>query len=215
MGFFDSIGGVVNDILGGTTSARKANKYALHQQAVQNTYNKETMQNLHQWEVEDLKKAGLNPALGYGGNTSGIATGTASGPQAATGDPISMIATAVGIGNQLKENELTSAKTAETDASRDKAIAETAGIIESNKWITPQKKEEWINTIADTALKNAQTASAKKSAELAEETKKLTREETKYTRERARGYSESETRSVGHSFWGLGGNTARTISRTQ
>lgn len=181
MGFFSSIGGTVNDILGGTSSAKKAQQYALQQQAFQNAYNKETMQNLHQWEVEDLKKAGLNPALGYGGNTGGIATGTAGGPQAATGDPISMISTAVGIGNQLAEMGLTSANKAKSDAEKDFVEAQTAEQVAKNPFVKTAKKAEIANIQADTQLK---------------------KEEKKFTKERARGYSESTSETKG---WGASG----------
>lgn len=187
MGFFDSIGGIVNDVLGGTTSARKAQKFALQQQQTQNMFNKETMQNLHQWEVEDLKKAGLNPALGYGGNTSGIATGTASGPQAATGNPIEMIATAVGIGNQLREMELTSANKTKAQAETNLMDAQTAKQIAENPYVAKKTKAEIANINAN----------------------------TKYTNERARGYTTSETRSTGSGFWGLSHNSARNISKTE
>lgn len=207
MGLFSSIGSIVNDVLGGTSSAKKAQQYALQQQQAQNIYNKETMQNLHQWEVEDLKKAGLNPALGYGGNTSGIATGTASGPQAGTGDPVAMIANAIGIGNTLKEMELKSASTTAKAAEAEKAAAETAGILTNNKYIANQKKNEIANIMADTAVKTAESANKN-------EERNLIKEETKYTKERSRGYTESETRSTGSGYWGLSHNSARSISRT-
>lgn len=203
MGLFSSIGGVVNDILGGTTSARKAQQYALQQQSIQNAYNKQTMQNLHQWEVEDLKKAGLNPALGYGGNTSGIATGTASGPQAATGNPIEMIATAVGIGNQLREMELTSANKTKADSESKLMDAQTAKQIAENPYVSEQKKAEIANIKAN----------------------------TQFTNERARGYSESESSSES-SGWGgsssiklgkkiigpeasINRNTAKSVSKSR
>lgn len=207
MGFLSGIGSIVNNILGGTSSAKQAQTYAMQQQAASNAFNKETMQNLHQWEIEDLKKAGLNPALSYGGNTSGISTGTASGPQASTGDPIAMIANAIGIGNTLKEMELTSASTTAKNKEAEKTEAETAGILSANKYVDDEKKNQIANTMADTALKTAE-----KNNEL--ERKNLIQEETKYTKERSRGYSESETRSTGNSFWGLSHNSARTVSKT-
>lgn len=177
MGLFSTVGGFVNDILGGTTSAAKAQKYALQQQSLQNTFNKETMQNLHQWEVEDLKKAGLNPALSYGGNTSGIATGTASGPQAATGNPIDMIATAVGIGNQLREMQLTSANKTRAEAESKLMDAQTANTIAENPFIAEKRKSEIANLNAT----------------------------AKYTNERARGFSESESTSETNGWGGSAG----------
>lgn len=203
MGLFNSIGGIVNDILGGTTSAKQAQNYAMQQQAAQNVFNKETMQNLHQWEVEDLKKAGLNPALGYGGNTTGIATGTASGPQAATGNPIEMISTAVGIGNQLKEMELTSASKTKTEAETDLLDAQTAKQIAENPYIDTKTKAEISNMEAN----------------------------TKYTNERARGFTESESTSESSGWGGSTGikigkkeigpqgsinrNTAKSVSKSR
>lgn len=193
MGFSltEGIGGIVNDLLGGTSSAKKAQSYALEQQAMQNLYNKETMQNLHQWEVEDLKKAGLNPALAYGGNTSGIATGTASGPQAATSDPVTMIANAIGIGNKLKEMDLTSAQKNKTDSEKDLIDAQTTAQIAENPYIGDAKKAEIANVQADTQLK---------------------KEEKKFTKERARGFSESESTSESS---GWGGSTGLKIGKKQ
>lgn len=70
MGFFSSIGSLFNDISGATSAAQLNNKYQ-----------KEFAQNAHQWEVEDLKKAGLNPILSAGG--SGATAGGSGGAQMA------------------------------------------------------------------------------------------------------------------------------------
>lgn len=194
MGVLDKIGSAVNKLLGGNTSAKQAQEYALQQQATQNAYNVETMKNLHQWEVADLKAAGLNPALGYGGNTGGMATGTASGPQAATGDPIGMLAGAVGIGSELIQMGLTSAQKGKTDAESKYTDAMTAGQLAENKYISSKRKAELANLTADTLLKGA---------------------EKKFTNERARGFSTSESRSTSSNYWGLGHTSARTLSKTE
>lgn len=194
MGILDKVGSAVNKILGGSSSAKQAQAYALQQQAMENTYNVNTMKNLHQWEVEDLKAAGLNPALGYGGNTSGLATGTASGPQAATGDPIGMLAGAVGIGSELIQMGLTSAQKSKAEAEEKYTDAKTAAQLSENKFISDKRKAELTNMTADTLLKNA---------------------EKKFTNERARGFTKSESRSTSSSYWGLGHTSARTLSKTE
>ena len=194
MGVLDKIGSAVNKILGGTSSAKQAQAYALQQQALENAYNVDTMKNLHQWEVADLKAAGLNPALGYGGNTTGLGTGTASGPQGATGDPIGMLAGAVGIGSELIQMGLTSAQKGKTEAESKLTDAQTAAQLSENPFIGKTRKAELANIAADTALKNA---------------------EKKYTDERARGYTKSESRSTSSSYWGLGHTSARTLSKTE
>lgn len=191
MGLLSKVGKAVNDLLGGTSSAKQAQQYALQQQEASNIFNKETMQNMHKWEVEDLKNAGLNPALGYGGNTSGISTGTASGPQAATGDPIGMIATAVGIGNQLREMELTSANKNKAEAEKELTEAQTTAQLTENPFIGTAKKAEIANIQADTQLK---------------------KEEKKFTKERARGFSESESTSESS---GWGGSTSIKIGKKE
>ena len=65
--------GVVGDFLG-TSSANSFQQSMFNQQTA---FNREVMQNRHQWEVKDLKKAGLNPLL-----SATSPTGTLSAPGA-------------------------------------------------------------------------------------------------------------------------------------
>lgn len=69
--------GAVGGILGESISASSANSLQRETLEKQMAFNRESMQNRHQWEVEDLKKAGLNPLLSV---TS--PTGTLSAPGA-------------------------------------------------------------------------------------------------------------------------------------
>lgn len=82
MGF--SLGGFVNSITGASNSASQANKYAVGNAALNHKYQKEFAQNAHQWEVEDLKKAGLNPALSAGGGGASASGGGSFGGQTGT-----------------------------------------------------------------------------------------------------------------------------------
>lgn len=75
MSFLGSAAGSIIGGIGeyfGTSSANSLQQSLFNQQI---GFNKEVMQNRHQWEVEDLKKAGLNPLLSA---TTG--TGTLSAP---------------------------------------------------------------------------------------------------------------------------------------
>ena len=82
MGFFSgigkvlgaaaSIGGAVTgqpwlstagSVLGGLASTQDQQDFATNSAATANAYTKEQLQNRHQWEVADLRKAGLNPIL--------------------------------------------------------------------------------------------------------------------------------------------------------
>ncbi len=193
MGFFSSIGSVVNDVLGGTTSARRANQYALQQMRAQNALNKETMQNAHQWEVQDLQKAGLNPILAANGNTSALGASTPSGPQAATGSPFDMAARVFDMMN-------TAENTAKTKAEKELAEAQAAAQIAQNPYISEKAKKEIANLDATKKLTEAETNSAKATA--------------KYTNERARGYTTSETRSTSSDFKVVGSGMGKTVSRT-
>ena len=63
MGFFSGLGsaliGGAASLLGGSSQ----NKASAKEAGASRLFTKEQMQNKHQWEVEDLKKAGLNPVL--------------------------------------------------------------------------------------------------------------------------------------------------------
>lgn len=100
MGF--SLGGFVNSITGASNSASQANKYAVGNAALNHKYQKEFAQNAHQWEVEDLKKAGLNPALSAGGGGASASGGGSFGGQTGTpgGNPLDIVGNIVGMANQ-------------------------------------------------------------------------------------------------------------------
>lgn len=75
MGFLSSALGVVGSLVG----ASMQNSAQAQFQAQNYAYQKESLQNRHQWEVEDLKKAGLNPILSATNSSGGmINTGTPS-----------------------------------------------------------------------------------------------------------------------------------------
>ena len=66
--------GAVIGAVAGLASAHSTNKAnsAINAQSI--SFEREKAQNAHQWEVEDLRKAGLNPILSAGG--SGASTGS-------------------------------------------------------------------------------------------------------------------------------------------
>lgn len=75
------IGALVGGVAAGAASylgARKSAKAADRAVKRQIEWERERSQNAHQWEVEDLKKAGLNPILSAGGE--GAVTGGISAP---------------------------------------------------------------------------------------------------------------------------------------
>ena len=77
MSWLSSVAGSVLGGVGeyiGASSANRLQQDLFNQQV---SFNREVMQNRHQWEVEDLKKAGLNPLLSA---TTGTGTLSASAP---------------------------------------------------------------------------------------------------------------------------------------
>lgn len=75
------LGDVIGSVIGAGTSiwsANQANSAAFQMQANSLAAQKEAMQNKHQWEVADLKKAGLNPILSANSGAGGISGATAN-----------------------------------------------------------------------------------------------------------------------------------------
>lgn len=106
MGLFDGIfstitGGLLGGIFGQSEAdQQQANSKELME--LQFQQNKEIMQHKHQWEVDDLRNAGLNPILTQGGSTGTLGTSPAVGARpslAASAAQLSNIA------SQTKLNE--------------------------------------------------------------------------------------------------------------
>lgn len=186
------LGGTLNDITGVTSSAKQAQRYAVANAKLNNAFQKEFAQNAHQWEMADLKAAGLNPALTATGGSGASASGGGSfggTPGISSGNPFEIASMLVGMKNQTNATD--------AQASVNKATA--------LKIITmlPLEKEEKEKIIENLVL-----------------TGENIQAQTKYTNERARGFSESETNSNsistqgGTSVLGIGGSASTSRSRT-
>lgn len=115
MGFFDlGLSDVVNAGVGlySARSARKGQESANATNSAlfekQLAFQRETLQNRHQWEVEDLKKAGLNPILSAGGNPPAPAAPAAPTMQNTKAQSAAITA---GIAKLMSEVKLNEAKT--------------------------------------------------------------------------------------------------------
>lgn len=88
MGLFGSIVGATVGGLFGLAQQSSSNSAAASMQNTSIEANRETMQNKHQWEVADLKKAGLNPmisAMNSSGTLSASSGSAGAAPSAAAG----------------------------------------------------------------------------------------------------------------------------------
>lgn len=143
MGFLNSIANTIGDLtysaLGGKASAKQ-----------QYENQKEYMQNAHQWEIQDLEKAKLNPLLSALGNG---ATGTASGGTMSGGlgitDALKNVAeSGKGIYEALigKENE-----TKLTNAQVDNLGTESAKNIAEAEAVPQYLKNDTQRTVANSA----------------------------------------------------------------
>lgn len=125
-----SMGGLLNDITGATSSAALQQKYALQNAAINHAYQKEFAQNAHQWEAQDLQKAGYNPALtatgGSGASASGGGSFGGGGGQSAM-NPFDILNSIVGMANQTSATKSQN-KLAEANAI--KAITESKNLPE-------------------------------------------------------------------------------------
>lgn len=206
MGNFSGLGGMLNDVTGATSSAALQQKYALQNAAVNHAYQKEFAQNAHQWEMQDLQKAGLNPALtatgGSGASASGGGSFGGSGGQSA-GNPFDILNMIVGMQNQ----------TSATKSQNNLNAANAMLAIAHAKNLPEQVRAQMLSALAQqTQAEASQTNAAanynnywlNKDKNI-EEIKKI-KAETKYTKERARGFSYS---TEGHNIVG-GVKTSRT-----
>ncbi|QCS36614.1 minor capsid protein [Capybara microvirus Cap3_SP_535] len=73
----DFVGGIAGDFLGGVLGSSTGKSNADYQVELQKDLVKYINENKHQWEVSDLKAAGLNPILSA--NSSGFGSATAAG----------------------------------------------------------------------------------------------------------------------------------------
>lgn len=113
MGLFSSVGGILNDITGATSAGSQSQKYAIQSANLNHKYQKEFAQNAHQWEVEDLKKAGLNPILSAGGGgASASGGGVGAATQAGSGyTPIDLFNGITSASRTMAESENIDAQT--------------------------------------------------------------------------------------------------------
>lgn len=170
MGLFSSIGDIFNDLTG-ASSAAKYNTQV----------NKEFAQNAHQWEVEDLKKAGLNPILSANGATAGSIAGKSGNMTQANTGISDIMNSASGIAKTISDMDLNTSQENVNTANIGKTNAETQGIVESNKFI-PQEKKAQIQQATTQATLNsakAQNAQAEKALIQAETALKETENKIK------------------------------------
>lgn len=123
MGLFSSAGKLLNKVTGAYSSAKQSYEYNKDLSNLSFQQQKEFAQNAHQWEMEDLQKAGLNPALTTGASSAGaIAGGGATSQSGGSGTNGLDLLTAVS--NIYNNAKLTNAQIDRLDAESEKLDAD-------------------------------------------------------------------------------------------
>lgn len=139
----NALGSGLNSITGATSAAKKSQKYSLQSMAVQNAYEKEAAQNAHQWEVQDLEEAGLNPILSAGGKGAQADTGISAGSQQGSGlTPLDLLQSLTSASKTMKELGLIGKQEEKINAEINNVNADTANKIEENPFIGKRRKAE-------------------------------------------------------------------------
>ena len=105
--------GAVGGILGESISTSSANSLQRETLEKQMAFNREVMQNRHQWEVNDLKKAGLNPLL-----SATSPTGTLSSPGAPAAAKANYAQSAQALASLSIQNKQAEAQLASSEAAK-------------------------------------------------------------------------------------------------
>lgn len=127
MGLFSSVGSILNDITGATSAARQNQKYALQSAEINNKYQKEFAQNAHQWEMQDLKKAGLNPILTATGGNGASASGGGVNSAQMQSSGINPIDSLIGTINGIQTAKKTASENANIQAQTLNTQTDTIG----------------------------------------------------------------------------------------
>lgn len=127
-----SILGLVGGLVGAGLSirgAKRQNEMAAQIAERQMQFQREVMQNRYQWQVDDLRKAGLNPILATG-LSAGMASGASYQPEneysGAAAGIISAIGKALAVREQRNKDKLADAQAALLDAQRRDVEAKTS-----------------------------------------------------------------------------------------
>lgn len=140
--------GVLSSIVeagGGVGATALSAHYARNMQRRQIEWERERAKNAHQWEVEDLKAAGLNPILGMGG--SGATTGGISAPQVDTSG-------LQGLGSAISQITKNSAETAKTNSENENVQSQT----DVNNATVANINQDTINKMREEGLIDAKKA---------------------------------------------------------
>lgn len=144
----------VGELVGGlfgSSSAKKQNKAAIAAAERANAFTREQMQSRHQWEVADLKKAGLNPVLSAGAAPS--MGGSAQAP--VVGEMADLANSARRLGTIKTERDQAEADLDATRINNGKLVAETNSAEENTKLLRDMQKRANAETEqirANTAL---------------------------------------------------------------
>ena len=157
MGLFSSVGKAINSLTGATSASNQAYKQSVNLANMSYQQQKEFAQNAHQWEAEDLKKAGYNPALTTGASSSGAIAGGGStgGSGSAVHSGIDLLSSIAGTINQTKQTnaniDVAYSQAELNSATAIKAIAEAENL-------PKQTKAQLINAFANQETANATSA---------------------------------------------------------
>lgn len=165
MGFFGDIGGaaigMVGGLLGNASSASEAEK--------SRSLSVEAAKNAHQWEVADLKKAGLNPILSAnsGASLSSLPSAGQANPFQGAGDTLNSANKINNIDKKIAESTIDLQKQSALNqeeqagaATAQKHLSETSELLTAENRDNAREQRQVIRNTADLVAAQAQREQA-------------------------------------------------------
>lgn len=156
-----SIGSSVLGAVGNLWSANNANDMQRQNLENQMAFNREVMQNRHQWEVEDLRQAGLNPLMSV---TS--PTGTLSAPSAPAAQKAELGNSALALGQLQIADKQAEAQLLSAKANAKNADTAFEAMQNENRNISSQIRAREVQNETSWLQVNAAVENAKSQSEL-------------------------------------------------